>query len=564
MNIYYTALNLLILVALAVMIRYGWHRFRYFLQMFQQSGYKLNEYREWLSRNLLHRAITPEHFWLLVVITVLQYFTSSSITATAAALILGMFILFWFGKAGEFRPEREKKPLVYTSRMKRLSLLLAVLVLLPLLAVLDLSFSGRLLNSSIGLKGTAHHILIADPWFLFFGLVFTDLLIPFLLPLAALFMKPVESGIHKGFMRKARKRLADLPNLRVIAITGSYGKTSVKYMIDTLLKERYSVCKTPGSYNTPMGICKVINNDLGSHHQVLILEMGARYEGNIAELCGITKPDIAMVTNVGVAHLETFGSKEVIAREKSTLARELKPGGTLVLNSDDEIVSSWASLRNDVEVVMAGLNGGSVQARDIEHDAEGTRFDMQWQETDGSYSSHEVRIKLLGRHNVCNFLLAAATAQAMGLRPETVALAAGRIEPVPHRLELKRLNGIIVIDDAFNSNPTGAANALEALTSIGSGRKILITPGMIELGTEQERENRDFGQKIAAAKPDLVLLVGREQTNPILEGIREKGGDGIDVRIVSSLFEANELLSGYAAPGDVVLYENDLPDSFNE
>jgi UDP-N-acetylmuramoyl-tripeptide--D-alanyl-D-alanine ligase len=145
-----------------------------------------------------------------------------------------------------------------------------------------------------------------------------------------------------------------------------------------------------------------------------------------------------------------------------------------------------------------------------------------------------------------------------------MAMAASRMEPVEHRLELKSQNGITVIDDAFNSNPVGAKNAVETLAAFNEGRKIIITPGMIELGDLQEEKNREFGEQIGNAHLDLVLLVGQNQTKSISEGIASTGFDMEKVKTVSSLYEANKTMQDFAAEGDVVLYENDLPDSFNE
>jgi UDP-N-acetylmuramoyl-tripeptide--D-alanyl-D-alanine ligase len=395
-------------------------------------------------------------------------------------------------------------------------------------------------------------------------MVVVDVFIPFFLLLSAYLMKPVEKKIQNGFKKQARKKLASLPHLKVIAITGSYGKTSTKFMMDAFLKERVRVCVTPGSYNTPMGICKVINNDLEAHHQVLILEMGARYQGNIKELCEIARPDISVVTNVGLAHLETFGSQKAIAREKSTLARELKPGGTLILNSDDPLVKEMAELRDDVKTVFAGSEG-MVRISDSETDAEGTRFKMSVFDDKGNrISKEDFQTRLLGKHIIQNMSIAAAVALEFDIRLKTMAVAASKIEPVEHRLELKQRNGLIVIDDAFNSNPVGAKNAVDVLASFKSGKKIIITPGMIELGELEDEENQKLGEYIAKADLDLIILVGDEQTKSIQKGIKEsKNGEAVDVRIAKSLFEANDILKEFASPGDVVLYENDLPDTYN-
>ncbi len=551
-------MNGIVILIIAIFLRHSIYRLRYFLHMFQQLGYKGNEYRKWISDHLYSKAVTSEHIIFNVIILILIYFLAERITLTAGAVTMFVFTLFWFIGVSNYTEEKEKKPLVYTPRLKRLGITALILMAVVWFYMIDFAYRG------IQLRDFAAPFINTDPYFLSFGMVIVDMFVWLFLMLAALLMKPVEKIIQNGFKRKARNKLASMPHLKVIAITGSYGKTSTKFVIDAFLKERVQVCVTPGSFNTPMGICKVINNDLEARHQVLILEMGARYKGNIKELCDIARPDISVITNVGISHLETFGSKEAIADEKSTLARELKPGGTLILNGDDDTVRRMADIRDDINVIVTG-NDGSLSARNVDISPRGTSFDMEWKDGNGAVTHTErIQTKLLGAHNIQNFLLGAATAGLFDIRRRTIAVAAEKMEPVEHRLELKQRNGLTIIDDAFNSNPAGAKNAVDILASFNTGRRILITPGMIELGDLEESENRRFGEYIGKSALDLVILVGEEQTAPIAEGIRaaENGGN-VDLRIAKSLFEANDILKEYSRPGDVVLYENDLPDIYS-
>jgi len=564
LDLYYTTLNLLQIVLAAVLVRHSIYRFRYFLHMFQQHGYKTDEFREWFNKYFSSKIITPEHVLFNLVILSLLYFLSARLTPSAATIIFSVFVLFWFFPVGRFRPEKEKKKLVFTPRLKRLAATLAILILPLWYATVELSYTGTL-SGLVSVRQLDNLFVAADPYILSFGFILADMIIPFFLFLAAFLMKPVEKKIQNGFKKQARNKLASMPSLKVIAITGSYGKTSTKFILEAILKERYKVCVTPGSFNTPMGICKVINNDLHAGHQILILEMGARYPGNIKELCDIARPDISIITNIGVSHLETFGSRDVLVREKSTLARELKPGGILVLNGDDKYVSAMANLRKDVKIVKTG-SGGSIEATDISYDHKGTTFELVSRKPGSDEpETMNVTTSLLGKHNVQNIILASAVARELSIRIQTIALAVRSLEPVEHRLELRKEGDLYIIDDAFNSNPVGAGNALEILKDFRTGRRIIITPGMIELGDLQESANHKFGEQIANANLDLVILVGKSQTEPIYEGIKSaSNGLKTDVRIVNSLFEANDLLNKYVQPGDVVLYENDLPDTFNE
>ncbi|MFU8811615.1 MAG: Mur ligase family protein [Balneolaceae bacterium] len=554
-----------ILLLCIVFLRHAIYRVRYFLQMLQQHGYKTHEYRSWLFDYFSQRVITIEHILYNVVILAMLYILSFRVTFAAGLLIMLVFALFWFGSTGRYRPDKEKKPLVVTNRVKRLLFSLALFVGPLYYAIWWLMFYLHPIGQSPALAAPVGMYWTYDPYFLGFLLVLADILIPFLIFPAAWLMKPVETSIQNGFKRQARKKLASMPHLTVVAITGSYGKTSTKFILDTFLKERFQVCTTPGSYNTPMGICKVINNDLEAAHQVLILEMGARYPGNIKELCEIAQPDLSIVTVVGLSHLESFGSVETVAHEKATLARELKPGGTLVLNGNDPVTAAMDDGRKDIRVVKTGA-GGSVSASNPEISEKGTAFTLHIQSTDRyPASKHRISTPLLGHHNIDNILLSAAAALSLGVRPETIAIAAGKLQPVEHRLELKQRGALTIIDDAFNSNPVGAKNAVDVLASFSGGKRIIITPGMIELGDREEEENRTFGEHIGRSGIDLAILVGEERTRPIREGILNCAENGRpDVVTVRTLFEANELLQTRAGEGDVVLYENDLPDAFNE
>ncbi|PKD43447.1 UDP-N-acetylmuramoyl-tripeptide--D-alanyl-D-alanine ligase [Rhodohalobacter barkolensis] len=558
MDIYTLIMNAIIILLIAIFIRHSLHRLRYFLHMFQQLGYKTNEFRHWLMDHFYSRFFTSEHIFFNLLILGMITLLVDRITLTAGSITMFIFTLFWFLDLSRYKAEKEKKPLVYTARLKRLMVTTLIIIGFLWFYMIDIAYRG------VQLRDFVAPFINVDPYFLSFGMVVVDIFIPIFLFMAAYLMKPVEKKIQNGFKKQARKKLASLPHLKVIAITGSYGKTSTKFLMDAFLKERVRVCVTPGSFNTPMGICKVINNDLDAHHQVLILEMGARYEGNIKELCDIAQPDISVITNVGLSHLETFGSQEAVAKEKSTLAKELKSGGTLILNGDDPLVRKMADLRDDVNIVFAGSEG-KVRISDSETDAEGTRFEMGIFDDENNRIDKEIfKTKLLGKHNIQNMSIAAAVALEFDIRLKTMSIAASKMEPVEHRLELKERNGLTVIDDAFNSNPVGAKNAVDILASFKTGKKIIITPGMIELGELEEQENQKLGEHIAKAGLDLVILVGDNQTKPLQKGLSSvQNGEAPDVRVVNTLFEANDLLKDYASPGDVVLYENDLPDTYN-
>jgi UDP-N-acetylmuramoyl-tripeptide--D-alanyl-D-alanine ligase len=385
--------------------------------------------------------------------------------------------------------------------------------------------------------------------------------------LAAGMMNPVEKSIQNGYKRQARAKMGRQTDLTVVGITGSYGKTSTKFATAEILRQRFNTLATPGSYNTPMGLCLVINNQLRPDHRVLVLEYGIRYPGDMDELTDLARPHIAVLSSIGVAHLETMGSVENIAREKGKLVEHLRAGGTAVLNVDDPRVAEVASRAPEGTTIWRVSTHdhpeADLRASNITYGPAGATFTVT--ERDGETA--EFTTRLLGEHNVLNVLLGLAVGRAMGLRLRQLVPAVSRIRPVEHRLELKRQGGVTVIDDAFNANPVGAKNAVEVLGQFDGGRRVIVTPGMIELGERQQEENRLFGHHIAThltGEGDLAVLVGRRQTAPIQEGLAEAGYPDERVRVVSSLFEARDLLQTVLREGDVVLYENDLPDQYEE
>ncbi|MCZ6704957.1 MAG: UDP-N-acetylmuramoyl-tripeptide--D-alanyl-D-alanine ligase, partial [Bacteroidetes bacterium] len=482
--------------------------------------------------------------WIVIVI-LLQVSLDSFLPT---ALIPGFYLLWamTFASSRRYRRDQPKKPLVFTFRMKRLLALSAGLSLALVVA-------GAL--PATGLSGWRAAVLFLA------GFLAADFLAPFPLFVASILLHPVETSIQYGFKRAARKKLSARPDLDIIAVTGSYGKTSVKFAVEEVLAHRFSVLATPNSYNTPMGVCKVVNNDLSPAHQVLILEMGIRNPGDIEELCLIATPKIALVTSVGIAHLESMGSTEAIAHEKGSLLRFTRSDGHAVLNADDEQVRAMAVQFPGETWLVSCENhpDAHIRASEIHYGPEGSAF----QASDESGASIQMHTRLVGRHNVTNILMAIAVGRIYGLRLRQIAQAVSRLTPVPHRLAVRREGAITVIDDAFNSNPVGARNAVEILGQLEARKRFIVTPGMIELGERQDEENRLLGRHIAK-NVDVAILVGERRTYAIAEGLREADFPDQNIQVVQSLFEAKDFLNGALESGDAVLFENDLPDQFNE
>ncbi len=535
------------LLAVIATLFAGWRamrRVRFFLHIFQLETYKFDRYGRWLADHVRSTVLRPSH---AAGAAILGLAALGLPAADPSAIAAGALVLWTFAfiSSRRYRSDQEKKPLAFTDRMTRLAVATGVVTALPVIL-------GGLYGWSTGRP-------VGILWYLL-GFWCADLGAPLWTALGAAFMQPVETYIQEGFKRQARRRLRERPDLPVVGVTGSYGKTSTKFILAELLRQKYNVYATPSSYNTPMGMCLAINEHLKPEHQVLVLEYGIRYPGDMDELCDIAEPDVSVVTTIGVAHLDTMGSQDAIAEEKGRLVERTAADGTTVLNADDDRVRGMTD-RADGTVWTVSVEGESeahLTAHDVQYDTSGTSFTIR----DDTGAEASFQTQLLGAHNVLNVLLGVAVGRSMGLRLRQMAHAARRIDPIEHRLQLRHEGALTVIDDAFNSNPVGARNAVEILGEMSGGRRAIVTPGMVEMGERQWEENKTLGTHIARHDIDWAVLVGEEQTAAIRDGLAEAGYPSDRVVVVSSLFEAREWISSHLRADDVVLYENDLPDQY--
>ncbi len=525
------------------------------LHILQLEGYKSGRFLGWLGnhpKRLFDVREIVANGGLIVPALILY-------PLNIKPLSLPFFILSWIAIEAYFivkqKKFKAKKPLVYTARAKRVFGLSLVLLFAAIIALTWLS-------GGFSVWRLANHQLYSQ--FLVI-LIFTFLLnqlVAINLTVANLLIYPLEQTINLGYLRSARKKMRKL-RPKVIGITGSYGKTSTKYILNSMLSQKFNVLMTPDSYNTPMGICKVIRGQLEPEHEIFIVEMGAYKRGDIRELCRLVYPEIGILTAVGAQHLERFKNLENIARTKYELIESLPHDGIAVFNDDNEICSALAN-KTTIEVARYAVDRldekVGLTARKIENTRRGLTFIIEKR----SGETCKVETKLIGTNNVHNILAATTVALKCGLTLDDVSHATKFIEPIPHRLQLiSGAGGVTVIDDGFNANPVGARAALEVLEGFNDGRKILVTPGMVELGNIEFDENRGLGAE-AAKVCDFVILVGPLQTKPIYEGLKTAGFPKEKILLVESLTQASESLNNILKFGDVVLFENDLPDSYSE
>ena len=379
----------------------------------------------------------------------------------------------------------------------------------------------------------------------------------FIALLAVKINKPVEKCVFLKFKHMALKKLNSMNNLKVVGITGSYGKTSSKNILNEILNVKYNSITTPKNLNTPYGLIITINNHLDKFDNVFIAEMGAYKIGEIKELCDLVKPKYGILTRIGKAHMELFGSQENIQKGKFELIESLPSDGVAVLNSDDPLQVNY-NLKNKVKVLWIGIdNDADFKASNINVSNIGTTFDLVIK---GDKNKYKFETKLLGYANIYNILAAIALGYEFGININQLQSAVKSVKPIEHRLELKKNGDIYYIDDAYNSNPVGSKMALDVL-NLMPGKKIIVTPGMIELGSIEDEENTIFGENIADVC-DEVILIGDKQTKAIQKGLKNKKYDEKHIYILEDVIDAFDLIKKLKGKDTYVLLENDLPDVF--
>lgn len=506
---------------------------RYELQMMQQNSYRNNRYLRWLRNSGIlssPRSLTL-YFLLLLYGSSFAPFATTVIEAVIAIAL----ILF---AVRELRT-RYKKPVVFTHRATRLYVAAWVVTTIVTIAIAAIfPTDAQQYATALTLIAT-----LAFPWVMMLC--------------ANTLMIPVEKLINRGFYNEAKKILADMPHLTIIGITGSYGKTSTKHYLYRILSEKYNVIMTPGSYNTPMGVIRTVREMMKPYYDIFIVEMGAKQIGDIKEICDLVAPSIGIVTAVGEQHLESFKTIENVQRTKFELIDALPSDGLGILNNDFPYVASRAV--TNVPVLRYALEAGKADyhVEDIVYDEIETRFTIV-----GGGHRLPLTTQLVGDCNLSNLMAAVIAALHLNVPEEAIRYAVSRIEQVEHRLNIKRApGGLSIIDDAFNSNPDGARMALDVLRRVRATRRIVITPGMIELGNKQAEYNRRFGEQMAKVA-DYVMVVGTYNRDAILEGLQAGGMKVEGVFCADSFATAQARLVEIARAGDVVLYENDLPDTF--
>lgn len=495
------------------------------LQMLQQNSYYPSRYIGWLKNNISKSMFFGAGAALLCIILLLQNTGWANGMLCTIALLSLLRI-----PASVTHQRRSVKKLVFTARVKRM----CVAECLLLVCLLGLGCLFATCNLITVIFIFAVPALVLCSWAL---------------------TLPVEKCIAAYYVNDAKKRLHAQPELIVIGITGSYGKTGTKYILGRILSEKYNTLITPESYNTPMGVVRTVRQSLTAGTQVFIAEMGAKKKGDIAEICRIADPDIGLITSIGPQHLDTFGSIETIQKTKLELAEHvLAKNGSVYINTDNAYLHAAKGAKG---YISFGTAEADCLLKEYSYSKDGIKLCLQKGD-----ESFWLTSRLLGAHNALNITGAVALALDLGVKIKDIQYAVSTLKPVPHRLEMKPfLGGSILIDDAYNSNPVGCLEAVRVLGSMEGMQKVIVTPGLVELGKQEYEYNYNLGRE-AARWCDKIILVGEQRAVPLRTAAQDAGFSAENLFVVSSFKAALTLLQSICDAHTAVLFENDLPDNY--
>ena len=512
------------------------------LQILQLSGYKTKGCLEWLKQtkyNYVGRLVMVSVLSAAAMLITNVLLDEFLIVRPLKYISIIFFFVFSLIYIVNVYTVPQKTPIKYTHRMNRL---------VAVIWVLSLIVSFWLMVLSV------NYI----PYFTAGGAVLVPAVLPVVILFGHLLTCGIEKAVAKKFINRAKDTLAKHTDLKVVGVTGSYGKTTVKNIIATMLAEKYKVCVTPFSYNTPLGLSKTILENLEEDDQVLVAEMGARSVGDIAELCDMVQPSVGVITGIGNQHMATFGSMEKIIQTKGEIDEYIvNRRGTMVYNIDS-LPAQEMFTKSKANKYAVGINHKQdIFAEDLKCTSEGSEFTLHIK----SKKYKAVKTSLLGEHNISNILIAVCVAKQFGLSDEQIIEGIKKLTPTAHRLAIiPSASALIVIDDAYNGSVEGTKSALNVLSKF-EGKKVVITPGLVELGAEQFNSNFEFARSMAAVV-DYVIITGVVNYDAISSGLEFAGFDVSKIIRAGNLNQAVSMLANITNPGDVVLFENDLPDNY--
>lgn len=407
---------------------------------------------------------------------------------------------------------------------------------------------------------TSAIFLSADYFFIIAVAVLLLLLFPIFYTIALIILSPIDYFAKLYLVMKTKKIIKKAKDLKIIGIAGSYGKTTMKAVISTVLKEKFNILSTPESVNTPTGIASWFLKNYKKETEILVIEMGEHYRGDIKYLCSMTPPDIAIVTGINEAHLERLGTIENATATIFEIVENVKKDGLILLNADDEVIKEKYEkfIRNKKALFYSSendqLSSVKISGQDFDEKELSWKFDLD--KIDG------LRIPILGQYIIGDAVAGYLVANSLEMTPAEIKKGLDAIEPITHRLEpIKSKGDVLIIDDSYNGNPAGVSEAIKVLSLFKDRRKVFLTPGIVESGTKTESIHHSIGQELAKVA-DKVILVKNSVTPYIAKGLEEGNFSKEDIIWFDTAKEAHTSLGQILKPNDVILFQNDWGDQY--
>lgn len=400
------------------------------------------------------------------------------------------------------------------------------------------------------------------PWAQFF-LVLT-LGWAFFLTLAVIITRPLDFCIKKILLIRAHRKLARYPNLKIIGIAGSYGKTSAKEVVATVMSTNFKILTTPENINTPLGIARLVLQKLEATTEVLVVEMGEYYRGDIKEICSLVRPHIAVATGINEAHLERFGTLDNTVATIFEVVENSHPNSLVVLNADDQTITrEYARYLGGRTAEFYSFANNALCAHTIDdkkfnEDGLGWTFSI----SKNKNKMGEFTTRLLGEYSLGLAMLGLCVGEKLGISTDKIREGIREVPPIMHRLQplLNTQTDVLVIDDSYNGNPAGVLEAIQVMARFKNRRKVFITPGLVEMGARAQVVHLAIGKELASMA-DVIMLIKNSVTPFIAEGLKMSGYPK-EIVWYDTAQALHEALARIIKPHDVVVFQNDWGDNY--
>ncbi|QQG44133.1 MAG: UDP-N-acetylmuramoyl-tripeptide--D-alanyl-D-alanine ligase [Candidatus Roizmanbacteria bacterium] len=440
------------------------------------------------------------------------------------------------------------------------TLKITLIILLSLLLQLKISIIIALLFYFL----IAKELIIFTLIFLVFSFIFSYIHFIFISTIVFI-LSPLDYFIKERIIASAQKKLKSYPDLKIIGIAGSFGKTTFKEVLFNVLSEKYKVLKTPKNINTPLGISNFILNNLEKDTKIFIVEMGEYYKGDIKNICRITPPDIIVITGINEAHLEKMGSLDTTISTIFEIADNYKKEATVFMNADSKlVVENYEKYTESKKTVFFSSHNNKLseyESKNVQFDE--TNLSLSFDLYFGNKLITKITTLVLGEYIIGDIIGTLQIAKLMEISEEEIKKGLAKLKPVNHRLEpiINKNTQVTVIDDSYNGNPDGVEEAIKLLAKFKDKRKIYLTPGLVETGERKEEIHYNIGKRLSVVA-DIVILIKNSVTPFIAKGLKDNKFPEKNIILFETVKEAHDSLSGILKSKDVILFQNDWPDNY--